>query len=425
MKLAIWSPLPPKVSPIAEFVAATLPPLSRRAEIEVVCENPDAVGPRSDERVRVCAPGQETAPDLDLYHLDNGAECDYIQRACLARPGVALLHTWNLHEALLRQTVDAGRPEPYRREMRRVHRETGTRVARQIARTQRGAILPALFPLNRTVLEASLGIVTLSRAAAAQARQVLPDRPVLHLPRPFAPVTAPLPSRAEARRALGIPEEARVITTVAPRGEVAERVVTRLARRWTGLRLIDRGLDWRHDSLDAQRHMIAADVILALRFPCLGEIPVAAVAAMGLGRPILVTAGTALHEEMPAGTVVPIDPGPYEEVELEALLQRLLSDPALGERIGRLARQHVDDVHNLAETTRQLIDFLHYVHERKDALTAAVEAGRAEPDTRLGYFKEEIRGAARDLGLADLSLGLDELLAELASGRRGAEVNQA
>src|SRR5262249_56472880 len=77
------------------------------------------------------------------------------------------------------------------------------------------------------------------------------------------------------------------------------------------------------------RHLVAADVVLALRFPTYGEISGALVRALGVGRPVLVTGGTPAAEEFPEGVVVPVDPGPVEGEELLALLGPLLGDRRL------------------------------------------------------------------------------------------------
>jgi hypothetical protein len=144
----------------------------------------------------------------------------------------------------------------------------------------------------------------------------------------------------------------------------------------------------------------------------------ALVRAMGLGRPVLVTAGTPLATEMPEGTVVPVDPGPHEEAELLALLERLLEDEPLRESIGRLAREHVHEAHDLARTTEALLRFLEGVAARKAELGESVARAQAAPQTLKGYFEEELRFAARDLGLASLPPGVLESLEDL-QGKAG------
>lgn len=446
MRLAVWSPLPPSPSGIADYVAETLGELARGAAVEVVCEDPAAVEPRWRGLVRVCRPGEETAPDLDVYHIGNSPAHAYVYRAALARPGVAVLHDWNLHYLLLGETVQRGDADPYLREMRRSYGAAGTLVGRQVSRALGGEILPALYPLNERVLEESLGLVALSRGITRLAARAVPGRPVLHLPHHVSLPIDSVPTRAEARRRLGLPEDALLVTapglaTAAKRLDVAVRVIARLQGRFPGLRLVVAGgidprlplAEWiraagighaaevtgRVDLADFVRHIAAADVVLALRFPSFGEMSGAVVRAMGVGRPVLVTAGTPPEEEMPPGTVVPVDAGLAEETELEALLSRLLSDAPLREAIGSLAKAHVQEHHDLARTVGMLQSFLAGVVGRKQELLTALAQDRAQPGTMLGYFKEEIRWGARDLGLTGVHLGLDELLADLIAPQSG------
>jgi citrate lyase beta subunit len=140
----------------------------------------------------------------------------------------------------------------------------------------------------------------------------------------------------------------------------------------------------------------------------------AVVRALGVGRPVLVSAGSAAAEEFPDGIVVPVTPGPAEEDELEALLRHLQARPELRDRIGTLAAAHLRHAHGLEATVETLAGFLRGVEAGQAAAVAALEAARAEEGSLLGYFIEEIRWGARDLGLAELRLGLEGLLEPLA-----------
>jgi glycosyltransferase involved in cell wall biosynthesis len=287
--------------------------------------------------------------------------------------------------------------------------------------------------------------VALSRHLKALVSRRVPDRPLLHLPHHLALPLDPLPTREEARRALGVPPDAVIVTapglaTAAKRLDVAVRVAGRLRARVPHLRLVVAGgvdprlplADWILDAglgaaaivtgrlsiEDFVRHLVAADVVLALRFPSFGEMSGALVRAMGAGRPVFVTAGTPPEEEMPEGTVVPVDAGVGEERELEALLRRLLEDEGLRRDIGTLARAHVRQHHDLRATVAALLSFLGEVRRDQARLRAALAQDHAEPGTVLGYLKEEVRWSARDLGLAGVNLGLDDLLEGLAPDRR-------
>lgn len=442
MKLNVWSPLPPSPSGIADYVAEALPALQERFAVTAVVEDQAAVDP-----VPVPVASAAAAPDadLDLYHLGNSPSHAYVYRAALSRPGVVVLHDWSLHHLVLRETVERGDVSAYLKEMRRAHGETGSFVARQVARALGGDLLPALFPVNDRVLETSLGVVGLTRYVSSRAERRLLGRPVLHLPHHLSLPFDPLPSRAEARAALGLPKDGLLVTapglaTANKRLDVALRVVARLRAQYAGLRLVVAGerdsrlpLDaWARDAglgdglvvtgrlgpADFVRHLIAADVLLCLRFPSHGEISGALVRSLGVGRPALVTAGTPASEEFPEGVVVPVDPGPYEERELEALLDRLLGDAGLRETLGRVARAHVVAHHDLAAVSARLCSFLEQAARDKPRTLAALAADRAEEGTLLGYVLEEVRWGARDLGLPCARLGLETLLEELVRAPR-------
>jgi glycosyltransferase involved in cell wall biosynthesis len=420
VRIAVWSPRPPSASGIADYVAESLPHLARGADVQLVAEETE-----------------DTGADLDVYHIGNSAAHAYAYRAALRKPGVVFLHDWNLHHLVLGETVEKGDTASYLREMRRAHGEAGTFVARQVARGLGGEILPALFALNDRLLERCLAVVCLTGANAARAARRLPGRPVLHLPHHLSLPLDPLPSRSEARRALGLPQEALLVTapglaTAAKRLDVAVRAAAAARRSHPTLRLVvagdvARGLPlqaWARDAGlndalvvtgrlgldDFARHLCAADVILALRFPSHGEMSGALVRALGVGRPALVTAGSPLAEDFPEGVVVPVDPGPHEEEQLAAMLLALLASPDLRAGVGRAARDHVRRRHDLRATVERLLAFLREVRAGKDRTVAALLAESAREGTLLAYALEEVRWAARDLGLAAAPPGVGAAL---------------
>jgi glycosyltransferase involved in cell wall biosynthesis len=383
--------------------------------------------------------------DLDLYHLGNSPAHGYVYRAALERPGVALLHDWSLHHLVLSETVERGDTSAYLREMRHAYGERGTFVGRQVARALGGDLLPALFPLNDRILEGSLAVIGLTRWITERAALRTPGRPVLHLPHHLALPLDPLPTRAEARHALGVPLEAVVVTapglaTASKRLDVALQAVARLADRWPALQFVIAGAvdprlpltEWarahrvesrlrvtgRLDLGDFVRHLVAADVVLSLRFPTHGEISGALVRALGVGRPVLVTAGSPSADEFPEGLVVPVDPGPLELEELTALLSALIESAPLRETIGRLAGAHVRRHHDLASTVTRLAVFLSDIAARKEDLAALIEKQRRPDGSLFAYLSDEVRWAALDLGLGGIPAGCEPLLAELTGDRR-------
>jgi glycosyltransferase involved in cell wall biosynthesis len=428
VKLAVWSPLPPTPSGVADYVAEQLPALAQHFTVEAVVADPGAVDRSKFRDVAVVAP-EDARADLHLYHLGNSPAHAFVYRAATTRPGVAFLHEWSLHHLVLHETVERGDVTGYLREMRRAHGEAGTFVGRQVARGLGGELLASMLPLNERVLERSLAVVTLAGETFDRARRRLPGRPILSLPLHFASPLDPAPSRAEARRSLGLADDWRLVTapglgTAAKRLDLAARAVARLREEDSRVRLVVAGdldpaarvrdaaqeaglgdgllVTGRLSLEDFTRHLVAADVVLALRFPSHGEMSAALVRALGLGRPALVSAGTPAGLDFPEGVVVPVTPGPGEADELWALLKRLLEDAPLRETIGALARDYVVDNHGLPRTVTLLARFLGEVAARRGEIEAGLEPNLDE-GTLAAFLREEVRWAARDLGLSSLS----------------------
>lgn len=429
LRLNIWAPWPPSPSGVADYAAEQAEALAAHASVARISESQAAAPP---------------AADLDLYHVGNSPAHGFVYRAALTRPGVVLLHDWSLHHLVLSETVERGDTPAYLREMRRAHGEAGTFVARQVARGLGGELWPALYPLNDRVLEASLGVVALTPSVAARAALRLRDRPVLTLPHHLSLPLDPLPTRSEARSALGLPEAAFVVTapglaTRSKQLDLAIRVVARLRARHPQLQFVVAGAvekdlpleNWARSAAlagglsvtgrlsleDFGRHLVAADVVLALRFPSHGEMSGALVRALGVGRPVLVTAGTPAAEAFPEGVVVPVDPGPGGGASLEALLSRLVEDAPVRESLGRLARAHVLAHHDLRDTARTLASFLHDVLRDRERLMACVAALRPDAGSLGAYLLDEVRWSAHELGLAGVSLDIEPLLAPLSKQR--------
>jgi glycosyltransferase involved in cell wall biosynthesis len=446
MRLAVWSPLPPSRSGIADYALEQARSLERHLEPGFVVEDPGSVAPELAARHRIEPAAAVPEADLDLYHVGNSPDHAYVYRAARSRPGVVLLHDWCLHDLVRHETLARGDRTRYLREMRRAYGEAGSFVGRQVACGLGGELLPKLYPLNERVLDASLAVVGLSAQVCARVRARLPrDRPVLQLPHHLSLPLDPPPDRALARRQLGLAADALVVTapgfaTRAKSLDRVARVVARLRASHPRLQLIvagavDPGLELeaalrqaglegaarvtgRLSLEDFTRHLAAADVIVALRFPSHGEMSGALVRALGVGRPALVTAGTPAAEEFPEGLVAPIDPGPGQERQLEATLALLLGDAGLRETMGRLAGEHVRSHHALEATAARLAAFLEDVRRQAARLREQLRR-EAVPDASLAdALMQEVRFAAHELGVGGVDLGLRPLLQPLVEGGR-------
>ena len=437
MKLEIWSPLPPARSGVADHVAETLPFLVPRAEVGVVVPDPSAVETGAAAGAALRSPEESDPAASRLYVLGNSRWHSFAYREALRRPGILLLHEWSLHGLVLGETFLRGDAAAYRRLMREAYGTTGGVLAGQAMDGFLSPLLESLFPLSEHVVGRSRAVAATTRFTAARAARVRPGLPVGHVPLHAVLPLEPLPSREEARRVLGLPRDALVVTApglVNPlkRIDVALRVVGRVRRRRPGVLFVVAGdnppalpLDaWaraagleeglvvtgRLSLPDLARHLVAADVVLSLRYPSLGEMSAVLLRALAAGRPAVVTAATPAGDEFPEGVVVPVDPGRYEEAELEAVIDALLASPDLREAIGARARAHVQRHHDPARLAGSLLEFL------EAAADAPLPPAADEGAGLEGDLVAEVRRAARELGLAGVPEDVRRRAEQLVGG---------
>ena len=91
---------------------------------------------------------------------------------------------------------------------------------------------------------------------------------------------------------------------------------------------------------------------------------------------------------------------------------------ALRDGLSRAARDHVRRHHDLAATVDRLMDFLEGVLAGKDRALLARAAERAREGSLLAQALEEVRWAARDLGLAGAPAGVAAALQDLLGPAR-------
>jgi len=381
----VWTPFPDRGG-----LAATLPALARETALEVFAGR-----------------GAVPEADLHLFHVDDTPDHAFVIEALRDRPGVVLLAEWHLHRVAREEALRRGGRAAYLREARRSHGEAGVFAARQHAHGRESAMLRSLFPLNDRALEASLGLVAFTRAIERRAVRRLPGRPVAHAPIDLAGAADPTDEAAAARGRLGISPDEALVVSVRPRdgGDDLERAQGVLTGVMGGARPVR--VEWTHADDPAHRAFVAAaDVVVALEHPVRGGLDPVVVAAMAAARPVLVTAGGAAALEFGEGAVIPVSPGRTETEEVHALVGRLLVDRALGARVGRIARACVEEQGNPEDLAATVLGVVKAVASGLEASIAAWHADRPGEGTLADLATEEVRWAARDLGLVGLGLDL-------------------
>lgn len=428
--LEIWSPLPPLTSGVADYVHEQLEFLERAFDLTLVAQNPEEIAPVLRERYRVMAPAESNVTTLRLYHIGNSPIHLYIYREALRVPGVVLLHEWNLHELLLGAAVASQDFDEYRRLVRREHGERGSVAAETVAAALGGRYWTSVFPLNAEVLTNSLAVIGLSNSTAARCAAQAPGLSVLHLPH-HCVLKAHASNRWGARKRLGISERERVVLTPglgtsSKSLDVARAALSMVRERVDDVLLVTAGGGPDEASLDTGGvralgrveletlgdALLAADVVLALRFPSRGEASGVVMRALAASRAVIVSSGSTADEDLPEGAVARISPGPSETQELADVLEFLLRDSAARERLERLSLA-IASTRSAESLTGKLAAFLGQVAARRAELEALLISRNSRAEVLKGVIRDEVEWAARSLGLAYVPPTIFERLAGL------------
>lgn len=419
MRLAYFSPLPPSKSGIADYSDELIPYLARGAEVSVFVEQAKDAREhvrRPDfnvfEASRFEALNQERPFDLCLYHQGNNPYHEYIYDHALRVPGLVVLHEHCLHHLIAWKTLGREDDDRYWDELFFGYGRQGSRIAEMRDRDVGSEYQQFLFPLNRRLINHSLGVIVHNQYAASQL-EGLCDKPLEIIPHHLSPRVLEVDGweYEECRRSLGIARDTWVIASF---GFVTQskRIPTLLSAfkrmlalapnaqclivgedhwKWSVAPLIEQlGLKNRvritgyTTERDFFRYLKAVDVVVNLRYPTAGETSGTLIRALGAGKPVIVS-DHGQFGELPDDTCLKVSPGPDEEKQLYACLRALAYRPALRERLSERARSWTRTECEISRSAARYLAFAERIigQQRRTRLTPrtlnAIETKYDEP----------------------------------------------
>jgi glycosyltransferase involved in cell wall biosynthesis len=399
VKVAYVSPLPPERSGIADYSALLLPPLSERAEIELV-------GAGSSKLPR----GAEVA----LYHVGNNPDAhgwivDLMRRYRDRVPALLVLHEFVLHHLVAGITLGRGEAEEYRAAMQT---EAGA-IGRLLGHAVVDGLVPPLwevrahdFPLAAPVLELADVTVVHSRYVEHLVGETRYSGRIRLIPHPVwpDPPSAPDPELPVGRLLIGcvgyLNPSKRIPQLVAAFARLKHsRPETMLVLAGAASRGLDLDSAFARHNLELGRDVIRLDfvpeeglwpllarldVCVSLRSPTMGETSGIALRALALGRPLVVS-DIGWFAELPGEVAAKVPVGDGEVEALTAVLDGLAGDERARANMGRAGREYAHRVHDL-ERVAEL-----YLAALEDA------AGGGQVD----------RAVLGEVGRAALDVGMD------------------
>jgi glycosyltransferase involved in cell wall biosynthesis len=93
-------------------------------------------------------------------------------------------------------------------------------------------------------------------------------------------------------------------------------------------------------------HASAVDACINLRYPAAGETSGIAVRLMGIGKPVILSAGEE-NSRFPEGSCIKVGAGPGEHLELAQCMTWLAQSPVAAREMGKIAASHIHERHSL------------------------------------------------------------------------------
>jgi glycosyltransferase involved in cell wall biosynthesis len=349
-----FAPLPPANTGVADYAEALLRGLRVHGDVKV-----NARG------------------DVALYHVGNNQLHGAIYDRALEHPGVVVLHDAVLQHFFLgrltaRQYID---------EFIFNYGEWMRSLAEDLWKNRaRSAADPRYFewPMLKRVATTARAIIVHNPAAEAIVRRHAPDARIIEIPHLFVPPQIPaevdtLRFRAELglgprtllagvfghqRESKRLPVVLRALERVWKTGADVRLLVAgafassdlerSLADRWKDPRIIRVG---HLPEADFWRYAAAVDLCINLRYPTAAETSGIAIRMMGIGKPVVFSAGEEIAR-IPESACLRIETGPAEEEMLADYITWLSREPETAKEIGRRAAAHIA-AHHVLETVAE------------------------------------------------------------------------
>ena len=398
MRLAVFSPLPPTKSGIADYTVELLEGFEARHAIDVFVASPEEQSAWPSHRSRFTVRSAHdfiwarvrTPYDLVVYQMGNAWCHDYMWPYLFRWPGLVVLHDAHLHHARAWSLLRRRRQQDYRAELAFNHPALPAEAA-AVGLSGFAGPLYYFWPMLRSVTASARAIAVHNRRLAEDLAAEFPGTPVRAIPMgvPDPVVGAEQVRAVRQRHHLG-PE---TVVLGAFGGITPEKRIEPIlqalsvARRYhANLRLLLVGQAMPHfealeiaralgvddlvtvagyvEDRDVPAYLAASDVVLSLRWPSARETSASWLRAIASGRPTVVTdlaqqsdvptldprSWTVVHSQP---TLAPLDPVAVsidilDEVHsLTLALKRLTTDATLRARLGAAARAHWAHAHRL------------------------------------------------------------------------------
>ncbi|HEY8201054.1 MAG TPA: glycosyltransferase, partial [Actinomycetota bacterium] len=404
LRLAVWTPLPPQRSGIADYAAELLDGLAPRCDLEVFVDGgylPDAELMRRHEVHHHSAFARRAARepfDAVVYQIGAFPYHDYMAPALAAHPGIVVLHDLVWSPVVYDRCHRLGDAEGFRRQFVDLH---GHRALEELLEIEHSGGEEALgeflvrHPMIELVLDGSLAQVVLVPGASDELRGGYPESNPWLVPMGVSDPYEGKPglSRQTARCQLGLDQGAFVVGVFGIVHEVKRlgvclRALARLSESHPGaLGLVvgrahsdaylrelgglarELGIEERvrftghvpRHQFDA--HLVASDVVLNLRTPTHRHMSATVMRGIAAGRPIVMS-DLEDWRFLPDAFCRRIPCDDTEASVLDDVLGELAGDPGTRERMVAAARAWYEREGTVDQMVRRYLEMIERIRRK-------------------------------------------------------------
>lgn len=405
MRVALFTPLMPVRTALADIIEGYLPYLALEFDLTIVTSGD--YQPLSP----LCTPGNTTYIrvinfqqfrqaagrfDLVIYNLGDEPNIHgYMFDALEDYPGVVLLHDLVLHHAIFQRTWAQGKLDEYISELSYSYgQDIAERVVHQI-RAGHFESVAVQYPLVERVLDTSLAVVGFNDYMVTKIRDLCPDLAVYSLRYPFY-LPEGLTEKYDGhpmRRNLGSSDRTVIATFGLFNSQKRLELTLQAFQQLTKTQQVDfvligaaldKDLESRLNSLQLTEHvkttgwlpplafvqyMFAVDIAVQLRYPHVGGTPYTPIRLLGLGVPTIIS-DIAPQADIPQSAVIRIVPDRGDEAMMVyTAMDYLLQHPLQRKEMGQAGRAYIQSHHDPAVLGPQFCSFLNTVHSQLPELT--------------------------------------------------------
>lgn len=386
MKIALFSPVKPIKSGIADYTEELLPYLSKYLKIDLyIAANITPSSPTIDKYCQIKEFQIKNFNPAEyhqiVYHFGNSYHSNqYIYQALSNFPGIIILHDYILLGFYTERFFAHKDSSQFQNLLVKYYQKKGQQIAEELA-----SRLPVPiwnrpeginYPMNNEIISSAKGLIVHSNFVKNKIRKKY-SLPIAVIPHHNHEEETF--DNQETRKYLGLRKDDILICSagfinqnkrfhiVIPAllelnnkkikyliiGKDQSNILKRLLRTPQPNLIIKGYLPLK----EMERYISAADICINLRFPTMGESSGSLLRMMGYQKPILVS-DCGSYSEFPAYSMIKINTDIYEKELFKAYINELVKNKDLRISLGKEAYQYVKSEHDINKCAKKYADFI-------------------------------------------------------------------